>query len=130
MIVTTEMLITPVKIEFLLSEKKTFNLRSEFTKLFQSMQKVDSTLAILTDDAAWFTEKDFPVDDKFMQDFQLSQKNLRRSTHAAIMFVTFSSTATINSIKYHPNIWLKLNESNILCILTSLIARIPRALAI
>ena len=59
MIDTTEMLITPVKIEFLLNEKKTFNLRSEFTKLFQSMQNVDSTLAILTDDAAWFTKK-FP----------------------------------------------------------------------
>ena len=52
MIDTTEMLITPVKIEFLLSDKKTFNLRSEFTKLFQCMQKVDSSLAILTNDAA------------------------------------------------------------------------------
>ena len=77
------------------------------------MQKVDSSLAILTDDAAWFTEKDFPVDDKFMQDFKVAQKNPRRSTQSAIMFVTFSSTATINSIKYHPNVWSKLNESNI-----------------
>ena len=77
------------------------------------MQKVDSSLAILTDDAAWFTEKDFPVDDKFMQDFKVAYKNPRRSTQAAIMFVTFSSTATINSIKYHPNVWSKLNESNI-----------------
>ena len=130
MINTTEMLITPVKIEFLLSDKKTFNLRSEFTKLFQCMQKVDSSLAILTDNAAWFTEKDFPVDDKFIQDFKVAQKNPRRSTQAAIMFVTFSITATINSIKYHPDVWSKLNESNILCIQTSLIARILRALAI
>ena len=29
------------------------------------------------------------------------------------MFVTFSSTATINSIKYNPNVWSKLNDSKI-----------------
>ena len=113
MIDSSEMLITPVKIEFLLNESKTFNLRSEFIKLFQNMQKVDSTLAILTDDSAWFSETDFPVDDKFMHYFQVAQKNQRRSSQAAIMFVTFSSTATINSIKYNPNVWSKLNDSKI-----------------
>ena len=113
MIDSLEMLITPVKIEFLLTESKTFNLRSEFIKLFQSMQNVDSTLAILTPDSAWFSETDLPVDDKFMKAFQVAQKNHRRSTQAAIMFITFSSTATINSIKYNSKVWSKLNAAQI-----------------
>ena len=113
MIDTKEMLVTPVKIEFLLNEHKTFNLRSEFIKLFHNMHKVDPTLSVLINDSVWYTPEDFPVDDTFMQDFQVTQKNKRRSTQAAIMFVTFGSTSTINSIKYHPNVWSMIQTSNI-----------------
>ena len=48
-----------------------------------------------------------------MQCFQVTQKNQRHSTQEEMMFETFSSTATINSIKYNPNVWTTLNESNI-----------------
>ena len=113
MIDASETLTTPVKIEFLLTDGKTFNLRSEFIQLFQIMQKVDPTLAIHTLESAWFTEADLPVDDKFMKAFQVEQKNPRRSTQAAIMFVNFSSKATINSIKYSPTVWSKLNAAQI-----------------
>ena len=63
MIDSTEILITPVKVEFLMTDQKTFNLRSQFIHLFQRIKKVDSTLAVLIDDSVWFTSKDFPVDD-------------------------------------------------------------------
>lgn len=92
------------------------------------MQKVDSTLAVLINDSVWFTPSDFPVDEKFMQDFQVTQKNQRRSTQAAIMFVTLSITSTINSIKYNPNVWYMINASNILCTQINSIARRLRAL--
>lgn len=80
MIDTTETLITPVKIEFVLTEKKSCNLRSEFLKLFQSMQNVDPTLAILTDNSAWFNVNDFPVDDTFMKAFKVAQKKCTKKS--------------------------------------------------
>ena len=77
------------------------------------MKNVDSTLAILTEDSAWFTENDIPVDDAFMTAFQVTKKPSRRVLQAVTMFVTFGSAITINSIKYNPNVWAQLNSSKI-----------------
>ena len=113
MIDSNAVLITPVKIEFLLKDNKKLNLRSEFIKLFQCMKKVDSTLAVVTDESVWYNSSDFPVDDQFMMTFQVTQKNPRRSSQAAQMFVTLSSKSTINLIKYNPKVWNYINTSHI-----------------
>ena len=69
------------------------------------MKVVDSTLAILTDNAVWSTETDIPVGDKFMQLFKVTQPGTFRKQNTVSLYFTCESKLILNSIKFNPIVW-------------------------
>ena len=106
-------LLTPVKIEFLMSGKTDLNIRNEFITVFNAMKKVDITLAVVTDKKVWYNSDDFPVDEEFMELFSVTQKNQNRTARAVMMFLTISSKMPINNIKFHPTAWAIINQRKV-----------------
>ena len=77
------------------------------------MKKVDSTLAVVTDEKVWYNSDDIPVDAEFMELFSVTHKTQRRTEKAVMMFLTLGSTLAINTIKFHPTAWAIISNKNV-----------------
>ena len=106
-------LITPVRLEYSTKARKDINLREEFITVFNKMKQVDSTLAIVTNDAVWTTVDEIPVDDTFMEKFSVTQVTAPRRNPAVIMYFTCESKMTLNNIKFHPKVWSHIGTDGI-----------------
>ena len=97
---TENRFIIPVKLEIYTKNKTTLNIRNDFIIIFNAMKKVDATLAILTDDVMWKNSSEFPVDQAFLDTFDVQNRPQQRNPSIS-MFFTCASTMTVNAIKYH-----------------------------
>ena len=77
------------------------------------MKKVDTSFAILTDNAVWTEIIDIPVNDYLITTFKVTQNFTSRRNPVIIMYFKSESKQSINPIKYHPTFWTHLNSSNV-----------------
>jgi len=105
-----ECLTKQVKLEFITSEKKSINLRAEFSNIFRKMKSVDTTLKIIGKDTIqeWCMPEDLPVNETFMEAFGVKQVNQQRRAPAVIMYFKTKSVMKLNTINYNPTVWAQV----------------------